>query len=206
MAQLLDCPNELLVMIPHKLPRSRDLYSFIRVNRRLYKNLAREFRLHETIPALYYAAINGDEATVRFLLEKGDVKVYKNCFEHNSHHNPYPHFPPSYRQVYQTPGKPSNQVVRSVLNKSFRLLLQPSESLTGSTPLDALQWASFERNWRTAELAMEKGALIDSLGVDNHSALSRAAWTGDKKMARVLLDHGASLTLQRYLTPLSRCG
>lgn len=190
MEKLVNLPTELILIIAYYLDELADLNSFLRVNRCLYNTLIVPFLLRETnsetiVTALFYAAAYGNEASIRLLLRKSRVKVYKSDWS---------------RVYYQGPGEPSQEVVNFVQTKRLRLRLgHPNCTCGAHGPYEPLHWAIHVRSHRMAEMVLNygRGTCVDARDKGGRTALYRAAQLGDVEMTKILLNHGAKLNGKR---------
>ena len=67
------------------------------------------------------------------------------------------------------------------------------ETVSGTEPVNALQWAVAERNIDAVELLLDMGMDIEKRCRRGYTPLSLAARSGDVKIATLLIQRGASI-------------
>lgn len=203
---LLTLAPELLLLVAENL-ESKDLKSFLQTNKQLSLLLApviRKLSLREEYApvALFFAAVNGNEETVRFLLEKGKgIRVIRDLFVDGE-------------VVYTALVNSSDEMTRFVLEQGANLIqedrelvaypfmlladfwteLETRRSFHPEFPLEnrtALHWAIGHKHDALLGILLENGANIEFRNEDGRTPLSEATHRSNETAAKLLIAKGA---------------
>lgn len=226
MTVLLDLSVELLYIIGETLG-TKELKSLSRTSKRcnlVYTPLLNRHALHHQyqVTALYWAAVTGNIALVRLLLNEGT----DFCFWWNHLIFPTPISQPQHRStedlcqdmlrggrnnlIQDIQGKctPLHLATKNGHNTMFKLLLEMGANIMmevwDSEGLPVLHRAVCESNEFAVRLLLDKGASVNALSRGGMTSLHSAMIIRNEVAVRLLLENGADITLRddKGKTPL----
>lgn len=189
-------PNELLLRIADNFQHSKDVYSLLQTNRRFARVLIpvlnrRAIRSENAMIALFWAAVNQQEAVVKLLLQRGNqVEVIMKDPAHWANRT----------LVHKGPGNCTQTEIRFVLDQGANLVLR--DKCRQSLP--ALHYAIRNGHVALFRLLLEKGAFIEARDDFDLTPLHEAAWQGKEMVVKLLLERGADVAVRDFMgrTPL----
>lgn len=181
---LLELPNEVFLLIAESLAEFRDLYAFLRTNRRLAALLANPLyrlagrsSLDFGIVALLWAAASQNEPMLRVVLSVSSPRIT---------------IKDQHGQVLCLVSRPdvSKQTGR-ILAECTTIRVRLKKGRHGSCERPALHWAAGTGNRALIRLLLDRGADIHARDRHGHTALHCAAAMNRKAAIELLLWRGA---------------